>query len=129
MGASSNGVSGRGVEIDGHEAVIRFHMAPTEGYEQHVGRRTMVRFLSNGGMSGKSYYSDFLKLALKNYTSLGKVVVRTYGQIGSDATVGLFEKLLMHVCNPLVSSQLSLCSTRNSGATRELDMLHVLCYL
>ena len=113
-GASGHGVSGRGTEIDGHEAVIRFHMAPTEGYEQHVGRRTTVRFLSNGGMQGESYYDDFLKLALKNYTSLGKVVLRTSGRLGEGATIDLFRKLLTHVCSPPVSCHCILTQVQST---------------
>lgn len=36
-----------GAEIDGYDAIIRFNMAPTAGYEQHVGSRTTVMLLND----------------------------------------------------------------------------------
>ncbi|UPR03497.1 sialyltransferase [Chloropicon primus] len=35
-----------GSEIDEHDVVIRFNLSPTLGYENHVGKRTSIRFWS-----------------------------------------------------------------------------------
>ena len=39
-----------GAQIDEHEYVIRFNLAPTAGYEAHVGAKTHLRFLNTQAM-------------------------------------------------------------------------------
>lgn len=77
-------VSSRGAEIDQHAAVIRFHTAPTTGYEQHVGNKTTLRFVSDGGM-GVSYLMELAEAFERNAT-LGlehsRKILRTSGGLG-----------------------------------------------
>lgn len=42
--------SERGAEIDRADCVIRMNDAPTQGYEEHVGRRTSVRVVAHSSL-------------------------------------------------------------------------------
>lgn len=56
--------SSAGKEIDQHECVIRMNLSPTKGYEQDVGNKTTIRFLSFGAsqyVKGKVKESFFKK--------------------------------------------------------------------
>ena len=41
----------RGMDIDGHDVIIRMNDAPTRGFERHVGSRTEVRLLHKDSAS------------------------------------------------------------------------------
>uniref|UniRef100_A0A3B4TG43 Beta-galactoside alpha-2,6-sialyltransferase 1 n=1 Tax=Seriola dumerili TaxID=41447 RepID=A0A3B4TG43_SERDU len=50
--------SSLGVEIDSHDAVLRFNAAPTKGFERDVGNKTTIRIINSQVEAPSSLYQD-----------------------------------------------------------------------